>query len=92
MQPAVVLKKRMEKKTIAQAAIEVLQETKQPMTATEIAQAILDRNLYSFNTKDPKAMVRGAIERRCKGNTRKNAATPAYFEKLPDAKYQLTPD
>lgn len=82
----------MEKITIAQAAIDVLKEAKQPLTAAEITQVILDRNLYSFNTKDPRAMVRGAIERRCKGNTRKNAATPAYFEKLPDAKYQLNQD
>jgi hypothetical protein len=79
----------MEKRTIAQAAIEVLIEAKQPMTAAEITQAILDKRLYSFNTKDPKAMVRGAIERRCEGVTRKNVVTPVYFEKLQDAKYRL---
>lgn len=78
----------MEKRTIVQAAIEVLKEAKQPMTAAEITQAILDKELYSFNTKDPRAMVRGAIERRCEGVDRKNAATPAYFKKLSNGKYQ----
>lgn len=78
----------MEKRTIAQAAIEVLKAAKQPMTAAEITQAILDKELYSFKTKDPRAMVRGAIERRCEGVDRKNAATPAYFEKLSNGKYQ----
>lgn len=80
----------MEKRTIAQAAIEVLQEAKQPMTAAEITQAILDKGLYEFNTKDPRAMVRGAIERRCEGIERKNATTVKLFKKISDGKYTLS--
>jgi hypothetical protein len=38
----------MEKRTIAQAAIEVLKGAKQPLTAAEITQAILDKELYTF--------------------------------------------
>lgn len=79
----------MEKCTIAQVAIEVLKEAKQPMTAAEITQAILDKGLYTFNTKDPRAMVRGAIERRCEGVNRKNSVVQKYFTKLPEGKYQL---
>lgn len=79
----------MEKRTIAQVAIEVLKESKQPMTAAEITQAILDKGLYTFNTKDPRAMVRGAIERRCKGLSRKNSVSNQSFEKLADGKYCL---
>ncbi|KAM3116311.1 winged helix-turn-helix domain-containing protein [Phormidesmis sp. 146-33] len=79
----------MEKRTISEAAIEVLKEAKQPMTAAEITQAILDKGLYAFNTKDPRAMVRGAIERRCEGVNRKNSVAQKYFTKLPDGKYQL---
>ena len=79
----------MEKRTIAQAAIEVLQESKQPMTAAEITQAILDKGLYGFNTKDPRTMVRGAIERRSEGVDRKNSTETKLFKKLPDGKYQL---
>jgi hypothetical protein len=78
---------RMEKMTIAQAAIVVLQKAGEPLTAAEIAQVILDENLYSFNTKDPKAMVRGAIERRAEGVDRKNSTGVKLFKKLPDGKY-----
>lgn len=79
----------MENRTIAQAAIEVLKEAKQPMTAAEITQAILDKGLYTFNTKDPKAMVRGAIERRCEGGNPKTTVAPTYFEKQSESKYAL---
>jgi hypothetical protein len=80
----------MEKRTIAEAAIEVLKETKQPMTAAEITQEILDKGLYSFNTKDPRAMVRGAIERRCIGIERKNTVAVKLFKKSSDGKYSLS--
>lgn len=79
----------MDKRTIAQAAIEVLAEAKQPMTAAEITQSILDKGLYGFNTKDPRAMVRGAIERRSEGVDRKNSTEVKLFKKLPDNKYEL---
>jgi hypothetical protein len=77
----------MEKRTIAEVAIEVLKEAKQPMTAAEITQVILDKELYSFNTKDPRSMVRGAIERRAEGVERKNSTGARLFQKLPDGKY-----
>lgn len=80
----------MEKKTIAQAVLEVLKATKQPMSATDITQIILDKKLYEFNAKDPKSIVRGAIERRCEGLIRKDSINPKYFKKLSDGKYELT--
>lgn len=79
----------MEKRTIAQAAIEVLKEAKQPMTAAEITQTILEKGLYNFNTKDSKAMVREAIERHCEGIERKNATAIKLFEKSSNGKYSL---
>lgn len=79
----------MSKQTVAQAVIEVLKMAKQPMTLADITQAILDQQLYEFNTKDPKGIVRGAIERRCEGVDRKNSTTTKLFEKRPDGKYEL---
>lgn len=79
----------MEKKTIAQAAAEVLQAAQKPMSAAEITQAILERKLYEFSAKDPKSIVRGAIERRCEGLNRKDSINPSYFKKLADGKYGL---
>ncbi len=79
----------MEKRTIAQAAMEVLKVAQQPMTAQEITQVILEQDLYSFNTKDQKGMVRRAIEKRCERTKGKDSVLPKYFEKLPDGKYRL---
>lgn len=80
----------MEKRTIAEAAIEVLKEVNQPMTTAEITQAILDQKLYEFSAKDPRSIVRGAIERRCEGRDRKDSINPRYFKKFADGKYGLT--
>lgn len=79
----------MEKRTIAQAVVEVLKTAKQPLPAAEITQVILDRKLYEFSAKDPKSIVRGAIERRCEGLNRKDSINPRYFKKLADGKYGL---
>lgn len=79
----------MEKMTVAQAAIKVLEVSQQPMSITDITQAIIDQNLYSFKAKDPRGIVRGAIERRCEGLNRKDLITPTYFEKLPDGTFRL---
>jgi len=51
----------MKERTIAEAAIEVLKDSKEPMTAAEITQAILEKGLYQFNTKDQVGMVRRAL-------------------------------
>lgn len=83
------MKNVMDKRTVAQAVIEVLQAAKQPMTISDITQAILDKNLYTFNVQEPRGIVRGAIERRCEGVNRKNSIEPKYFKKLPDGKYGL---
>ncbi|MBD1876722.1 winged helix-turn-helix domain-containing protein [Nodosilinea sp. FACHB-131] len=75
--------------TITDAAINVLKSEKKPLTAQEITDLILKRNLYQFNTKDELAMVRSAIHRRCKGYDRKDSISPALFEKLDNKTYQL---
>lgn len=79
----------MKEKTIAQVVVEVLQAAKQPMSAADITQAILDQKLYEFKAKDPKGIVRGAIERRCEGLDRKDSINPRYFKKLAEGKYGL---
>ena len=79
----------MEKQTIAQVAMAVLQAAKQPMTSADITQAMVEQQLYPFNSKDPKSIVRGAMERRCAGLNRKDTLAPTYFKKLPDGRYDL---
>lgn len=77
----------MKERTIAEAAVEVLTAAKEPMTAAEITQLILDKGLYEFNTKDPVGMVRRAIARRCEGYERKDSMLDKIFEKRPSSKY-----
>lgn len=79
----------MERKTIAQAVIEVLQTSQRPMTVLEITQSIIDNHLFTFNSKDPKGIVRGAIERRCEGLNRKDTLSPTYFKRSANGTYQL---
>ena len=79
----------MKERTIAEAAIEVLKEAKEPMTAAEITRAILDKGLYEFNTKDQVGMVRRAIARRCEGYAGKDSVSPKNFKKIPEGKFYL---
>ena len=77
----------MKERTIAQAAVEGLKGAKEPMTAAEITQVILDKGLYEFNTKDQVGMVRRAIARRCEGYQRKDSITPKLFKKGSDGRF-----
>jgi hypothetical protein len=79
----------MKERTIAEAAIEVLKDAKEPMTAAEITQAILEKGLYQFNTKDQVGMVRRAIARRCEGYERKDSVSPKVFKKLENGSFQV---
>ena len=79
----------MKERTIAEAVVEVLKAAKEPMTAAEITQVILDKGLYEFNTKDQVGMVRRAISRRCEGYERKDSMPDKIFEKRPSSQYTL---
>ncbi|WP_035991456.1 HTH domain-containing protein [Leptolyngbya sp. KIOST-1] len=79
----------MKERTIAEAAVEVLKAAKEPMTAAEITQVILDKGLYEFNTQDQVGMVRRAIARRCEGYERKDSMPDKIFEKRPSSKYTV---
>ncbi|MBE9079175.1 winged helix-turn-helix domain-containing protein [Romeria aff. gracilis LEGE 07310] len=78
----------MAKQTVAQAAAQVLKSAQTPMTAADVTQAIIDQSLYTFNAKNPRQIVRSAIERRCEGSSRKTGS-PAFFKKLGDGRYAL---
>lgn len=76
-------------KTIAQVVTDILKEAESPMTAAEITQIIQEKNLYTFNAKNPRQIVRSAIERRCDGTGKKRTVSPAWFTKLPNKQYAL---
>ncbi|MEO1401256.1 MAG: HTH domain-containing protein [Cyanobacteria bacterium J06635_1] len=77
------------RKTVAQAAIETLKATQTPMSAADITQAIIEQSLYTFNAKNPRQIVRSAIERRCEGGGNRKTVSPAWFKKLADGRYAL---
>lgn len=67
------MQQKTQRKTVAQVVVEVLRAAQKPLTLAEITQIILAQKLYTFNTKDPRGIVRSAIDRRCDGLSRKNA-------------------
>jgi len=75
--------------TIVEAVVEVLKLENKALTAQEITDLILEKELYQFNSKNITSMVRGAIHRRCKGYENKNSVSPALFEKLDNKAYKL---
>ncbi len=77
------------KQTVAQVALNVLESKQEPMTAADITQVMLDQNLYAFNAKNPRQIVRSAIERRCEGGGSRKTVAPAFFKKLEDGRYAL---
>ncbi|MEO0759566.1 MAG: HTH domain-containing protein [Cyanobacteria bacterium J06648_16] len=77
------------KQTVAQVAINVLESKQEPMTAADITQVMLEQNLYAFNAKNPRQIVRSAIERRCEGGGSRKTVAPAFFKKLADGRYTL---
>jgi hypothetical protein len=77
------------KQTVAQVAMEVLKTAQTPLSASDITQMIQEKNLYSFNAKNPRQIVRSAIERRCEGGGNRKTISPAWFKKLADGRYEL---
>ncbi|KGM98312.1 restriction endonuclease [Clostridium novyi A str. 4552] len=52
---------------IIEAIKEILSKEETGLTSREIYQKIVDKNLYSFGAKDPKAIVNGIIRKHCLG-------------------------
>lgn len=72
--------KKIKQKTIAQAILEVMGETKRSMTSQEICQLILERNLYHFNTDDTQGMVYNALWRHS-SKTKDHSSPNKFFYK-----------
>lgn len=68
--------------TIAEAAVKVLQQTKTPMNAREIHEAIVKSGLYQFKAKNPAAVVSSALKSRSSGAN-------MLFVRMEDGKFRL---
>ncbi len=68
----------MEKKTIRDCIVEVLKENGNPMSSSDIYDAIVKKGLYQFNTANPSNVVRSQLRRHCKNLQRKDSASGSF--------------
>ena len=78
----------MAKKTLATVVVEILTAHGAPMTAAEVYAAIINGNLFAFNSKDPVGIVRSALSRHSVENQHSCASKSKHFSQLPDGKYR----
>lgn len=67
------------KVTIIEAIKEILNETTNGLTATEIYEAILDKGLYQFGAQNPIGVVNGMLRRHCSDLDFPTASPAKYF-------------
>ncbi|MDO5516192.1 MAG: restriction endonuclease [Clostridium sp.] len=65
--------------TIVQAIIKVLEKEDRNLTSEEIYNKVIEKQLYTFGTKDPKAIVNGTIRRHSIGIEFSTASPIKYF-------------
>ena len=77
------------KKAIHQVALDIIQEHGRPMTAQEVYQVMVDRNLYQFNAKNPATVVRSQLRRHSKNSSVKNKTGEGVFTMLSDGQFDV---
>lgn len=76
--------------TITDAVKAVLSDASKPMTATEVRDEIVRRNLFQFNSSASASIVRTQIRRHCEGEeTSKSAAGKKYFRRVAGDRFEL---
>ena len=74
-------------KTIHEAITTVLQEEKKPLSSKEIYDRIIEKNYYTFQSKDPRAIVSGEIRKRCEGS--KTLSGKVLYKKVSEGSYMI---
>jgi hypothetical protein len=75
--------------TIIEAAVTALKAANKPLSADEIYVAIIKGNLFQFDAKDPKAILKAQLRKYTVGFTGKTAADKPRLKQLPDKKFQV---
>lgn len=65
--------------TIVEAIKKVLRSSKSGLSYPEIYKSIVERNLYTFGAKDPKAIVRAKLRQHCYGVEYPSASQTKHF-------------
>ena len=79
----------MNNKTIHGAVIEVLKSRSGKASLDEIVGDIISKEMYSFKVKQPRAVIRQSIRRRCQGETRLDRAGTPLFNEVAPLQYEL---
>ena len=77
------------KKAIHEIAMDIIKEHGRAMTAQEIYQVMVDRNLYQFNAKNPATVVRSQLRRHSRNNESKNKVGDGVFTMHSDGRFEL---
>jgi restriction system protein len=77
------------KMTIVECIRKVLASENRSLTISQIYEMIYQQGLYSFNSKDPRTIVRQQIRRHCVGLTFPSAMPNKYFRMTEKGKYCL---
>ena len=75
--------------TIHAVISDVLRNARRPLTLVEIYDAIVDGQLYEFQSKDPFGIVRNQLKRHCIENQHSCAAKAKYFSQTADNRFTL---
>jgi restriction system protein len=79
----------MNKRTIIEAVIQVLEEEGRPLSAKVIYNKIMERDYYRFRAENPSNIVLTLIRRHSQGLDFPSASPKKYFQFLNDGTYQL---
>ena len=77
------------KKAIHQVAADIIKENGSPMSAKEVYEVMVQRNLYEFKAKNPATVVRSQLRRHSKNVETKNKVGSGVFNLNSDGKFEL---
>jgi restriction system protein len=75
--------------TITDAIRQVLTKASKPLTPGQIHQAIVDGQLFHFNSKAGPSIVRTQLRRHCEGVEAQSASSKKYFRAIGNSHYAL---
>jgi hypothetical protein len=77
--------------TIVEAVLAVMRSADKPMSASEVAEAMIARGLYAFKASQPAQIVLQQIRRHCVGVDNRQSSKAKLFARSGDTKYVALP-
>lgn len=77
--------------TIVEAILAVMRDARRPMTAAEVHDALVKKELYVFKAKQPTQIVHQQIRRHCIGVQNKTSSRTKYFSRAGQDQFAALP-